>query len=62
MEPGKIISTKRWPAWLNAAALLIVSWVMIATARLLDAANGLSSQSQRLKSEVGGFLASLQAA
>jgi methyl-accepting chemotaxis protein len=33
-----------------------------ATARLLDAANGLSSQSEGLKSEVEGFLASLQAA
>ena len=33
-----------------------------ATARLLDAADGLLSQSERLKSEVGGFLASLQAA
>jgi methyl-accepting chemotaxis protein len=33
-----------------------------ATARLLDAANGLSSQSERLKSEIGGFLSSLQAA
>jgi methyl-accepting chemotaxis protein len=29
---------------------------------LLDAANGLSSQSDRLKSEVGSFLGSLQAA
>jgi methyl-accepting chemotaxis protein len=33
-----------------------------ATARLLDAANGLSSQSEQLKSEVEGFLGSLQAA
>jgi methyl-accepting chemotaxis protein len=33
-----------------------------ATARLLDAANGLSSQSEQLKSEVDGFLGSLQAA
>jgi len=33
-----------------------------ATARLLDAANGLTSQSERLKSEVEGFLSSLQAA
>ncbi|MEK9285354.1 MULTISPECIES: methyl-accepting chemotaxis protein [unclassified Bradyrhizobium] len=33
-----------------------------ATARLLDAANGLSSQSDRLKSEVAAFLGSLQAA
>jgi methyl-accepting chemotaxis protein len=33
-----------------------------ATARLLDAANGLSSQSDRLKSEVAAFLGSIQAA
>jgi methyl-accepting chemotaxis protein len=33
-----------------------------ATARLLDAASGLSAQSEGLKSEVEGFLASLQAA
>jgi methyl-accepting chemotaxis protein len=33
-----------------------------ATARLLDAANGLSSQSEGLKSEVDGFLAAVQAA
>jgi methyl-accepting chemotaxis protein len=33
-----------------------------ATSRLLDAANGLSSQSSRLKSEVDGFLGSLQVA
>ena len=33
-----------------------------ATARLLDAANGLSSQSGRLKSEVGSFLGSLKVA
>ena len=33
-----------------------------ATSRLLDAANGLSSQSERLKSEVEVFLGSLQAA
>jgi methyl-accepting chemotaxis protein len=33
-----------------------------AAARLLDAANGLSSQSERLKSEVESFLGSLQAA
>jgi methyl-accepting chemotaxis protein len=33
-----------------------------ATARLLEAANGLSSQSEGLKSEVEGFLASLHAA
>ena len=33
-----------------------------ATSRLLDAANGLSSQSSRLKSEVDGFLGSLRVA
>ena len=33
-----------------------------AASRLLDAANGLSSQSDRLKAEVGGFIASLNAA
>src|SRR5262249_20159574 len=33
-----------------------------ASSRLHDAANGLSSQSERLKSEVGSFLASLNAA
>lgn len=27
MERGKTISASRWPAWLNAAALLAVSWV-----------------------------------
>jgi methyl-accepting chemotaxis protein len=34
----------------------------VATGRLLDAANGLSSQSERLKSEVGQFLGSLRIA
>jgi methyl-accepting chemotaxis protein len=34
----------------------------VAASRLLDAANGLSSQSERLKSEVGSFLGSLNAA
>ena len=33
-----------------------------AAARLHEAANGLSSQSERLKSEVDGFIASLVAA
>jgi methyl-accepting chemotaxis protein len=33
-----------------------------AASRLLDAANGLSSQSERLKAEVGSFLGSLNAA
>ena len=33
----------------------------VATSRLLDAANGLTTQSDRLKSEVGQFLGSLQA-
>jgi methyl-accepting chemotaxis protein len=34
----------------------------MAASSLLDAANGLSSQSERLKSEVNGFLGSLHAA
>jgi hypothetical protein len=34
MEPGKIISTTRWPAWLNAAVLLIASWIAIAALSL----------------------------
>ena len=31
MDGNKIIPASRWPAWLNAAALLIVSWIAIAT-------------------------------
>jgi hypothetical protein len=34
MERETTISTSRWPAWLNAAALLIVSWVAIASLSL----------------------------
>jgi methyl-accepting chemotaxis protein len=34
----------------------------VATGRLLEAANGMSSQSERLKSEVGQFLGSLRGA
>jgi len=34
MEPGKIISPTRWPAWLNAAALLAASWIAIAALSL----------------------------
>ncbi len=34
MESGKIISTTRWPAWLNAAALLAASWIAIAAMSL----------------------------
>ena len=34
MERGKTISASRWPAWLNAAALLVVSWVAIAALSL----------------------------
>ena len=34
MERGKTISASRWPAWLNAAALLAVSWVAIAALSL----------------------------
>ena len=30
MDGNKTITVPRWPAWLNAAALLIVSWVAIA--------------------------------
>jgi hypothetical protein len=30
MDGNKTIPPSRWPAWLNAAALLIVSWVAIA--------------------------------
>ena len=30
MDRNKIIPASRWPAWLNAAALLIVSWIAIA--------------------------------
>lgn len=34
MERGKTISASRWPAWLNAAALLVASWVAIAALSL----------------------------
>ena len=34
MERGRIISASRWPAWLNAAALLVASWVAIAALSL----------------------------
>jgi len=34
MEPGKIIQTARWPAWLNAALLLVASWIAIAALSL----------------------------
>jgi hypothetical protein len=34
MEPVKIIPTTRWPAWLNAAALLVASWIAIAAVSL----------------------------
>jgi hypothetical protein len=30
MDGNKTIPASRWPAWLNAAALLIVSWIAIA--------------------------------
>src|SRR5262245_20721027 len=30
MDGNKTMPASRWPAWLNAAALLIVSWVAIA--------------------------------
>jgi len=29
MERGKTIPTIRWPGWLNAAALMIASWIAI---------------------------------
>ena len=34
MERGETISTLRWPAWLNATALLIASWLAIAALSL----------------------------
>jgi hypothetical protein len=34
MQRGKAISTSRWPAWLNAAALLVASWVAISALAL----------------------------
>ncbi len=34
MERGKTIPISRWPAWLNAAALLLVSWLAIAALSL----------------------------
>lgn len=34
MQRGKTISTSRWPAWLNAAALLVASWVAISALAL----------------------------
>jgi hypothetical protein len=34
MEWESAIKTPRWPAWLNAAALLVVSWIVIASISL----------------------------
>jgi hypothetical protein len=34
MQLGKLIRATRWPAWLNAAALLIASWATIAALSL----------------------------
>jgi hypothetical protein len=34
MERGKAIPTTRWPSWLNAAALLIASWIAVAALSL----------------------------
>jgi hypothetical protein len=34
MGPGQVIPTRRRPAWLNAAALLIASWIAIAALSL----------------------------
>jgi hypothetical protein len=39
MERGTTISTSRWPAWLNAAALLLASFIAI-TALTLQAGPG----------------------
>jgi hypothetical protein len=29
MEPGEINRKRRWPAWLNAALLMVVSWAAV---------------------------------
>jgi hypothetical protein len=34
MEQAKSIATDRWPAWLNAALLLVVGWIAIAALSL----------------------------
>ncbi len=34
MERDGTIKTPRWPAWLNAAALLVLSWIVIAAISL----------------------------
>ncbi len=34
MEPGEIIPARRRPAWLGAAALLMASWIAVATLSL----------------------------
>lgn len=34
MEPGEILSTTRWPAWLGAAVLLTASWIAVAALSL----------------------------
>jgi hypothetical protein len=34
MERARSITTPRWPAWLNAAALLATSWIAIAALSL----------------------------
>ena len=34
MEPGNVIPATRRPAWLNAAALLVASWIAIAALSL----------------------------
>ena len=34
MEWEGTITTSRWPAWLNAAALLVLSWIVIASISL----------------------------
>jgi hypothetical protein len=34
MDPAKTIPTSRWPAWLNAAALLVASFIAVAALSL----------------------------
>src|ERR1700760_2366878 len=34
MQRGGAVSTSRWPGWLNAAVLLVASWVAIAALSL----------------------------
>jgi hypothetical protein len=34
MERERTISTSRWPVWLNAAGLLVASWIVVAALSL----------------------------